>query len=175
MINIFKEKMKSVTWKFLAGGYLAITFAAAFNGCKPRYLYPVEPHLEFVSLTQTHASQLGDELLLKLRFTDGDGDIGELKPSSGSEENLKVFLHLKDNSVWKVMDTLPGSFGACLESLISTGEESLSGYIEQKLYIQGLRDLQLRPDTVRFECWLIDRKKHESNRVLTSEYIIEKR
>ena len=47
------------------------------SSCTKEKVYPVEPHIEFVSLTKVQ-NNLGydDKGILKLSFTDGDGDIG---------------------------------------------------------------------------------------------------
>lgn len=144
-----------------------------FTACEPHYKYPVEPYLEFVSLEHIASVQNIEELRLLLKFTDGDGDIGETPRPSDTAENLKIMLFLKENEQWHCVDTF-GSFGAWVTPLLSSGEESISGTIEVPLNVRYIRELYFPTDTIRFECWLIDRQNHHSNHVFTDEYVIVK-
>jgi hypothetical protein len=79
--------------------YLPFLSIAAFlliAACAQPPEYPIEPQLEFISLSKTSMRQgngTEDTTLVTLGFTDGDGDIGNFKEG---ESNLVADLFLRD-------------------------------------------------------------------------------
>ena len=156
--------MKNLKWIFL------VWFCVLFAACLHRNSYPIEPIIEFVSFDKIN----DNEAILTISYTDGDGDLGNLDEKD-STTNLFIIYQEKQNGYYLTPsepEELINSFNASLPRFVSSDKkQAIDGIIQRRLYFNN----PYSPfDTIRFECWLVDRAKHESNRIFTPEIIVGK-
>jgi hypothetical protein len=161
---------------------LFILFLAGllFWTCKPLVKFPKEPRLTFISLEKVaNWSNVDDKALLKLSFTDGDGNIGlnsednapPFDTGSIYKNNFFVTYYAKRNGEFIAFPEF--AFNARLSRFFSTDKaEALEGEIEYYLSIRNPLITAPNIDTVMFECWLFDRDLNESNHVFTHEIVV---
>ena len=138
-----------------------------FTGCLKKPQYPIEPHIEFVSF----AAIDNNEGILTISYTDGDGDLGNLD-AKDSTVNYFIIYQEKQDGVFVTPEELIDAFNASLPRFVSSNKkQAIDGTIERKLFYNNVYSSF---DTIRFECWLVDRAKHESNHVFTSEIVVKK-
>ncbi|MDR0606360.1 MAG: hypothetical protein LBG80_18960 [Bacteroidales bacterium] len=148
-----------------------------FLGCRPVVKFPPEPQVSFISLEKIdNGTPIDDKATLILYFRDGDGNIG-LSP----EENAPPFdtgSVYKDNFFVKYYAKRQGEFVSFPEFAFnarlphfssSNNSEALEGEIKYMLSIRNPLATAPNKDTIKFECWLVDRDLNESNHVFTSE------
>ncbi len=140
--------------------------------------YPVEPHIEYVSMSKTGMLQgqgPEDTTYVTISFTDGDGDLGHFK--EGSEEQV-LDLFLTDLRTGAQSESFIIPFVPELGS-----GNGISGEITIRLlttccifppYVTDAAapcdpSQQYPVDTLRYEIYLMDRAGHESNRVQTED------
>jgi len=155
-----------------------------FVACKPSEKFPLKPHLEFVSLEKIdNGKGIDDKAILKLRFTDGDGNVG-LDPSDDYppfdtlpySNNFFVIFYAKRNGEFVAIPEY--EFSARLSRFLPTNDpEPIEGEIEYEITIGNPLPLPSIPevDTVKFVCWLMDRDLNESNRVSTPVITVRNR
>ncbi len=174
-----KIKQKSITFTMLKMFLFFILMITLINCRKPEE-FPIEPKIEFVSLTKIPTPNgIDDKGILTISFTDGDGDVGlsesdTLSPfdtSSVYYYNFFIDYFEKKQGVYTKVD-LPFSINSRIPVLNSSGStKPLKGTIEIELFINNI----LSPyDTIRFECSICDRALHMSNKIVTSEIVINK-
>lgn len=148
--------------------------------CRKPEQFPIEPKIEFVSLTKIPTiNGVDDKGILTISFTDGDGDVGlsesdTLPPydtSSVYYYNFFIDYFEKQNGTYTKVN-LPFSINSRIPVLNSSGNtKPLKGTIEMELFINNI----LSPyDTIRFECSICDRALHMSNKIITSDLVINK-
>ena len=146
--------------------------------CLERNSYPIEPHIEFVSFEKIdNGSGIDDEGVLIISFTDGDGDLGNIDEKD-STLNYFIIYQEKQQGVYITYEELINSFSASLPHFVfSDKKQAIDGTIQRRLNIAKPPDPYSESDydTIRFECWLLDRAKHESNHIFTPEIIVKKR
>ena len=146
----------------LLSALLLITLSA----CNNDPVFSVVPEIEFVDIQPREVQQFTDSMILTIRFTDGDGDLGD----QGVEKNMIVVDQ---------RSTL-------------TPEQSTLEYTVPNLTpdarnpsIQGLIYIQIAPTAItpgssvtsektNFSIRLFDRAGHASNVVLSDEITILK-
>ena len=159
MLNMGKIKSLKVV--------VLLSFFIFFASCLQQPIYPVEPHIEFVSFEKID----NNEGILTISYTDGDGDLGNLD-AKDSTTNYFIIYQEKQNGVYVTPEELIDNFSASLPRfLTSDKKQAIDGTIERKLIFN---DPFSTFDTIRFECWLVDRAKHESNHIYTEEIIVRK-
>ena len=147
-----------------------------FVACKPEEQFPPEPYLEFVTLEKIdNGTRIDNQAILKLKFTDGDGNVGldanEIYPPFDAppyNNNFFVIFYAKRNGEFVAFPEF--EFNARLPRFLPTNDpEPIKGDIEYILDICNPIPLPTVPavDTVKFECWMVDRDLNESNRVFT--------
>lgn len=163
--------------------YLVMLFLAV--ACQKKIEYPIEPRVSYEGLgyLMDADSTLTGEVILRIGYTDGDGDLGlddsdTLYPFGLHDPyyyNLLIdylkwngsdFVEtplLSWNQQTQTYDTV--SFNARFKRLVFTDEEkAISGTIEYKMMVFN----PLSPnDTIKFRIHLIDRALHESNTIET--------
>ena len=158
-------------------------FGILLNSCKQQHGFPNEPHLEFVSLNLIdNRTSVDKQAELILYFTDGDGDIGldetfnypPFDTNSIYYNNFFVTYYAKRNGEFVAFPEF--LFNTRLPRFLSSNNpEPLEGEIKRILDVQNPFPTAPDTDTVKFECWIVDRKLNESNRVFTSEIIVRNR
>jgi hypothetical protein len=154
-------------------GILIIAFAACISPPD----YPVEPQIQFQSLSKNtmRQGQLGteDSLFLTLSFTDGDGDLGVPETNKDSAKIINIFLTDKRDNKPAERFRLP----YIPEQGAGNG---ISGDIRLLLFTTCCNVLPPceastnKPiDTLVYEIYIKDRAGHESNRILTAPIYLQ--
>jgi len=160
---------------------ILLLFCMVFTGCKPAERFPVDPRLEFVSLEKIdNGTPIDEKATLKLHFTDGDGNVG-LDPNDNYPPfdslyyyNFFVTYYAKRNGEFVAFPEF--TFNARLPRCLETNDpEPIEGDIEYVINIRNPLITAPVIDTIKFECWLIDRDLNESNRVFTPEITVVNR
>jgi hypothetical protein len=151
-----------------------------FAACTKEKIYPVEPDIEFVSFTKIQNSLGNDETgILKLSFTDGDGDIGlsdaDKEPPFDSLSmyyyNFFITYFEKQHGVFVAVD-IAGTNNSRIPIISPDGKErSVKGEIEMRLFL--INPLSTF-DTIRYECFIVDRALHHSDTITTPEIVLKK-
>ncbi len=159
---------------------LIFLFLILLNACTKEEVFPIEPAISFISLTKkASSSAIDDKGILKIFFTDGDGDLGldtydTLAPfdkSSVYYYNYFIKLFEKQHKTWVEVNT-PMVLNARIPRLNSSGNsKSIKGEIELEVYINNYTSPY---DTIRFEASICDRALHISNVITTPELVIKK-
>lgn len=146
--------------------------------CGPRKHYPIEPVLEFESIVKIdNGTGIDDEAVLTVSYTDGDGDLGwdeyeNTDISSPTYYNYFITYFEKQNGVWITPEGLENNFHVRLPRFLQgNASEAIDGKIAHTVNINNY-DSQY--DTIRFECYVVDRAGHSSNVVVTPEIIVKK-
>lgn len=147
-------------------------------GCRPESEYPDEPVIEFKSFEVT-----GDEGVLIIGFTDGDGDIGlkesDIYPpfdtSSFYFNNIFLNYEEKVNGAWVAGTDINGDpivFAFRVPYVTPEGQnKALKGEIKVRISPIFYNPNSVNSDTVRFKVKLYDRTLHESNEIITDEIV----
>jgi hypothetical protein len=151
-----------------------LSLLLAFASCKKQPVFPVEPHIEFVSFTKIqNGTAIDQKGTLELSFTDGDGDIGLEQSDTVEPYKYNFFITYleKQHGVYQVVQT-PTSFNARIPVINPDGgSKSIQGNIDIDLYINNPLSTF---DTIRFDCYIFDKKLHQSNTVSTPDIIVKK-
>ncbi len=160
--------------------FVFLLLCIVFTSCRERTKFQLEPVLEFVSLEKVYnGTNIDEQAILKLYFTDGDGNIGldgtdnepPFDTASVYKNNFFVTYYAKRNGEFVTFPEF--AFNARLPRFLSTNDpESLEGEIEYALSIRNPLITAPDVDTVMFECWLVDRDLNESNHVFTPSIIV---
>lgn len=148
-----------------------------FSSCKEKERFPIEPYIEFVSLTKKPTTTGVDSTAtLVIHFQDGDGDIGlnENDTISGSPYNFFIDYYKKIDGVFQPIQFEGVTFHQRIPRLSERVPEPIEGDISVLLYINSL-DLSTVYDTIKFQCYIVDRALHVSNTIETSELVVKKR
>lgn len=142
----------------------AITFLVA---CTDEEQYPLEPIIEFNSIVTN-----GDEAVLTLNFTDGDGNIGLQEFEVDSPYNFNLFLdyYEKQNGKFeKVNLPIPFSYRIPMINK-SDRERPLKGEIKVDISPTYFNPFS-QYDTLKLDIYILDRKLNKSNTVSTPELV----
>lgn len=150
--------------------------------CKKKEQYPPEPIIQFVSFTNIqNSSGIDEKGILKISFTDGDGDIGlrqedTIYPYDRSGPYYYDFFikfYEKQNGVYKeiIIDSNL-TFNARLP-YVEPNEDNpnIKGEIEIELFINNPLSFY---DTIKFDASICDRKLNVSNIISTPDIIVKK-
>lgn len=157
-----------------------IILLLAFSSCKPEDSFPVEPYIEYVSFTKIqNTAGIDEKGILKFSFTDGDGDIGlsddDSEPPFDSSSmyyyNFFITYFEKQHGVYEEIELALTNNSRI--PIINPDEKarSINGEIEMELFINNPFTTY---DTIRFDCFIVDRALHHSNTISTPDIIIKK-
>ncbi len=148
--------------------------------CSKDPVYPVEPSIAFTSFTKIQNNTGKDQKgILKISFTDGDGDIGlnqdDTQPPYDTASvyfyNMFITYYEKQHGIY-VPVTLPISNNARVPQVPpATKGLPLQGDIEIELYINNPATTF---DTIKYDAYIVDRALHVSNVISTPDIIISK-
>jgi len=164
---------------------LLIPVLFSIVSCLDEEEFPIEPIIEYTVFFKIIDSLDYDNRgVLEFTYADGDGDIG-LEDSDSLppyEYNLFINYYEQQNGEFKQVyityynpeteqyDTI--SLNARIPMLTPSGvHKSIKGTIQDTLFINNYSSTY---DTVKFECWIMDRALHESNHIFTPPIIIKK-
>ncbi len=163
-------------------GFLAavVLFIILLNGCTKEEVFPPEPAITFLSFTKlANTTSIDDKGVLKIFFTDGDGDLGladydtaaPFDKNSIYYYNFFIKYYEKQHGTF-VEVNLPVTFNSRIPRLQSSGNSpSIKGEIELEVYINNPFSAF---DTIQFEASICDRALHMSNVISTPEIIVKK-
>lgn len=151
-----------------------------FFSCTKVEEFPDEPAIEFISFTKvTNSGNVDDKGILKLSFTDGDGDLGladgdTVAPfDKTSIYYYDFFITYFEKQHGEFVEVHPViTFNSRIPKLTSTSSNnSLKGEIEIEMFINNPFSVY---DTIRFDAQIVDRALHMSNIISTPEIILKK-
>jgi len=150
------------------------------SSCIKREEYPETPYIEFLDFAKIrNTAGIDSAGVLKLSFTDGDGDIG-LAPgdtfapfNKESEFYNNFFIRYFEKQKGVVTEVvLPTPNNSRIPLLTPKGQnKALKGEIEIGLFINNPYSLY---DTILFEAYILDRALNKSNVITTPEIILKK-
>lgn len=157
---------------------------ATLSGCIKAPEYPVEPIIEFKSVSSSYVYS-GRTDTITVSFTDGDGDIG-VTPSDGDTCNLcslkygdSTCLHLSGFNVF-IIDSRDTCIGTYASANIETSGKykALSGEISIITAIDSKKcfatpDPNCPLDTAVYSVIVRDRAGHLSNIVQTTPIVVD--
>ncbi len=136
--------------------------ALLFTACSKPPEFPIEPHIEFVSYDKSTVRQAVDTVYIRVKFTDGDGDLGL---PVGSKETNASFVD--DRFPNDVPTTL--LFPFIPEQGVGNGIQGEALFILPATCCRYLGcdsdDTDHPIDTVQYELTLRDRAGHSSNKL----------
>jgi len=147
--------------------------------CKPEAKFPVTPAISFVKFEKIdNGTGVDDQGILTIHFEDGDGDIGldeedtEAPFDTSSIYYYNFFIKYLEKQNGEFVEVeLPMTNNARIPRLSFDVPESIEGDISITLYINNYSSPY---DTIRFECYIVDRELHHSNTITTPDIIINK-
>lgn len=146
--------------RIFALSLLALLFIAS---CDDTPVFPIEPRIEFVSITPEVGTQLtADEIVLTFSYQDGDGDLGY---EGDATNNLFV------EDMRAAFAGIPGRISSySFESLTpDTRKPSIQGNITITM-LTPLYESSEEPAV--FEVYIVDRAGHKSNVIQTDPITI---
>ncbi len=142
--------------------------------------YPVIPYIEYEDFIKTPDIQGGidDTGILKISFTDGDGDIGLAQgdttaPFEGEYYyNFFIKYFERQNGVFKEI-VLSFPHNARIPVISPKGEDKA---IKGEIIIENvfIKNSSSNYDTIRFQAYIVDRALHHSNTITTPDIIVKK-
>ncbi len=161
----------------LLAGLLAVL---TISSCKKKENYPDTPQIQYLDFTKIqNGTGIDDKGILKLAFTDGDGNIGlaESDTFPPFNRNSKYYYNFfidyfeKQKGVWKLVD-LKISNNARIPPITGTGPNNpTKGEIDIELYFNNYSSAF---DTIAFEAYIVDRDLNESNSIRSADIIVKK-
>lgn len=132
--------------------------------CKKVQTYSVIPNLTFKEVAKLKDSNSKDtSLILKFNFTDGDGDIGLSQTDQSNDFSARISYKL--NGIW-LMDTVDYKYH--IPYIVPEGRSNaLKGELDIAITRTSLGFIPW--DTIKFNCYILDRAQHQSNTVATDE------
>lgn len=157
-------------------------FASLLVGCVQPPEYPLEPVIEFMSLSQNILPQgknTNDFVTITIGFTDGDGDIGHFGEDSEPQVNDLFVKDLRTDEItqqfiiWYVPEqgTNNGISGEISFDIPTTCCIFPPGTQDAILPCDPSTDYPV--DTLIYEVYIQDRAGNESNRVLTEPIYLQ--
>lgn len=145
----------------------ATLFLLSLVSCDDDPVFPIEPEIEFVSITPAEATEFQDEITLTIHFQDGDGDLGY-------ETDPVANLFVRDMRV-DIPDSVR-NYSFFIPSLTpETHKPSIQGPLSVKILCPPRSDWFTPGSTesdITFEVYLVDRAGHVSNTVVSTPVTI---
>jgi len=167
--------------RMLLAGLLLTALLMLSVSCLKKDKFPDTPAIQFVSFTKIqNATGVDNKGILKISFTDGDGDIGltqgdTLPPFNiGSQWYYNFFItyYERQHGILKKID-LPFTNNSRIPPLSNSGStKPIKGEIAIELYINNPLSSF---DTIAFEAGICDRALNVSNNILTPDIVVKKR
>lgn len=154
-----------------------------FSSCKKEEPFSNIPAISFVSFNKINdGSGVDNQGKLTIYFQDGDGDLGldetDMYPPFDTASvyyyNFFVDYYKKKNGEFVLLSTMSELRNARFPRLSDEVPESMEGEISVMLYINTY-DFSSIYDTLKLECYIVDRALNHSNTILTPEIVVKKR
>lgn len=161
---------------------IVFLFSFLLFSCLKKEDYSNIPKIEFESFTKlSEITGIDNRGILRIEFTDGDGDIGldDSEIASPYDYNLFITFFEKQKGVWVKPviytdnDSIEYSFNARIPIITPLGQnKSVKGIIEDTVYINNFTSPY---DTICFEVYIKDRALNKSNTIRTDDIIVKKK
>jgi hypothetical protein len=155
-------------------------FTGIFSACMEKEDYPDVPAIQYVSFTKiSNGSGIDEKGILKISFTDGDGNIGLSDQDTfppyniGSQWYYNFFINYyeRQHGMLTKID-LPFTLNARIPPIEGSGpNHPTKGEIEIELYFNNPLSVY---DTIVFEASICDRLLQMSNQVRSGDIIVKK-
>ena len=131
-----------------------ILFVLIFSSCKKEEKASLSPTIEFLEISPSIAAELEDEIILKIKYTDENGDLGE---NDSEVKNLFV------------LDTRNGvEYSFRVQQLAPTGAEiAIEGQLSINIKTMVITD-ESSEQLATFSVYMYDRAKNKSNTISTT-------
>ena len=134
-----------------------IGISSLFFSCKKESIViNTTPTIEFVSISPTIANQYTDSVSVAIKYTDGDGDLGE---NNASVKNCFI----RDNRIGIVYEFRIKQ--------LAPDNSPITGTLNLELGGQGITDTSSQ-QYVSYTIYVKDRAGHISNSIVTSSILI---
>ncbi len=152
----------------------------AFFSCTKEEDFPDIPAIEFISFTKIpNANNIDEKGILKIYFTDGDGDMGladsdTMPPfDKTSIYYYNFFINYFEKQHGQFVEVAPAvTFNSRIPLLTSSSSNgALKGEIEIEIFINNPFSIY---DTIKFDAYIVDRSLQASNIISTNEIILKK-
>lgn len=131
--------------------------SSLFFSCKKESIvFNSTPTIEFVSISPTIANQYTDSVSVTIKYTDGDGDLGE---NNASVKNCFI----RDNRIGIVYEFRIKQ--------LAPDNSPITGTLNLELGGQGITDTSSQ-QYVSYTIYVKDRAGHISNSIVTSSILI---
>lgn len=153
--------------------------------CRDDEVFPIEPIITYTGFVKIDDGvEYDNRGVVKFSYTDGDGDIGLEDSDTIAPYDYNLFVNYYEmqngefKQVWityyndntEQYDTI--SLNARIPMLTPNAvNKAIKGTIQDTLFINNYSSSY---DTVKFECWIMDRALHESNHIFTPPILINK-
>jgi len=154
---------------------LLVFISLLVESCREKEEYPPEPILAYESFTVYRNADNVDSLgILRISYTDGDGDLGLFPGDSGTNffvsyykmVNGELKIGTRYNPTTGEIDTI--NFNARIPILVPPEYTSwIKGEIEDTINPLSDPTSQKPVDTIMFKAWVVDRSGNVSNTVET--------
>ncbi|MBI9038807.1 MAG: hypothetical protein JEY97_11790 [Bacteroidales bacterium] len=142
-----------------------------FSSCQKTEKYSDIPQIEFSGITKIFTpNNIVDKVVLKIAFTDGDGDIGLTQNDTLPPYDYNFFIKYFEKREGEFVEVVLAdfSFNARIPILTPEGRnKSIKGEIQDTIIINTMSVY----DTIRFETYIVDRALHESNIITTPDVV----
>lgn len=157
-------------------GLLFVLVVVLLGSCLKHQDFPNRPDLEFIAFyANPAATSIGDSLgFVKLRFTDGDGDLG-----LGDGDTLGVF-HLGQPYYYNLFIRYFEKHDGVYEEVIPSVDLPLNVRFKRLTAtggngaLEGTMDVGVigsPSDTVRYEMYIVDRALNHSDTIVTPDIL----
>lgn len=142
-----------------------VILALASFACANDPGFPEEPALEFISIRPDTVQQFTDSIFVEVRFTDGDGDLGDLGENIPNLTIVDNRVNASTNPITPQQATLR----FILPNLTpDTRNPTIQGTITITIPPTAIR-LGQTADSTSFDIQVIDRKDNQSNTITTDQ------
>lgn len=151
--------------------YSLVIFFVCISCTNSEPSFPIVPSIEFVSILPSKIKE-GEPFTITVKYKDGDGDLG-FKERSASDTLLDfMVIDTRPNMPPNIRRDYSSGFLPYLTP--ETKNPSIQGEISMKLEGISIVNQVFDQEDVVFQIYLYDRKRHESNKILTTPLTIER-
>ncbi len=158
--NPVQQFRSLMTLRNFSAAFFLSVLILIFSCKKDEEQMDIVPSIEFVSITPAVANEYTDAVTIRIRYSDGDGDLGENK--TGVNNCFVTDNRIGITSSYRIRQLAPD--GASIP---------IKGVLDIELGGQGITDGSFQQN-VSFDIYLTDRAGHSSNRLTTSSISIRK-
>jgi len=157
--------------------FLLILLFGGLTGCIKEQQYPLEPHIEYQGFATDTAVDGKDSLgLIKISYTDGDGNIGLYASDTVEPYKYNFYIKLMQQIDGQMVEVKPVdtnvTFNARIPILTPAGRnKNIKGEITMTLELYFASQI-LQSDIIAFEIYIKDRDLNKSNVITTPAFKI---